>query len=330
MEIAGPPRSRLRTTDVLRLAAIARDFYLDGRSKSDIAESYGISRFKVARLLDEARASGVIRLSIDVPFGIDPDLSWKLQSAYGLRHAIVVDSPEVPETLLRARLARVAGNLLTEIVTEQDVLGVGYGRTLTVLAESLASLPACTVVQVTGALVGVNPAENSVQLVSRIAAVSGGPAFSIYSPQVLPDAATASTLRSQPEVAEAVRRFDSITKAILPVGSWDPPHSQLYDALTPEERGELLAQGACAEIGATLVDAAGRQVAPEFSERCIAINGEQLKRIDEVIIVGGGQVKAAAIRAVLIGGLANAVVTERAAAHLLLESAEATAVGEKA
>jgi DNA-binding transcriptional regulator LsrR (DeoR family) len=330
MEIVGPPRSRIRTTDLMRLAAIARDFYLDGKSKSDIAEHYGISRFKVARLLEEARAGGVIRVSVDVPFGIDPEMSWRLQSEYGLRHAIVIDSPEVPETLLRTRLARVAGNLLTEIVTEQDVLGVGYGRTLTVLAESLASLPACTVVQVTGALLGVNPAENSVELVRRIAAVSGGPAFSIYSPQVLPDAATAATLRSQPEVAEAFQRFDSITKAILPVGSWDPPHSQLHDALTLEERTELLALGACAEIGATLVDVSGEQVAPEFSERCIAISGEQLKRIDEVIIVGGGVVKAAAIRAVLVGGFANAVVTERGAAHLLLDSVKGTAAGETA
>ena len=57
MEIVRQPKSKIRTTDVLRLAAIARDFYLDGKSKIDIAESYGISRFKVARLLEEARES---------------------------------------------------------------------------------------------------------------------------------------------------------------------------------------------------------------------------------------------------------------------------------
>jgi DNA-binding transcriptional regulator LsrR (DeoR family) len=325
MEFVGQPASGARVAGIMRLAAIARDFYLAGKSKSDIAEEYGISRFKVARLLEEARAAGVIRLSIEVPFGVDIEMSWRLQSAYGLRHAIVIDSPEVPETLLRARLARVAAGLLTEIVTDEDVLGVGYGRTLTVLAESLESLPACTVVQITGALVGVNPAENSVELVRRIAAVSGGPCFSMYSPQVLPDAATAATLRNQPEVAEAYRRFDSITKAILPVGSWDPPHSQLHDALTPEEQADLRARGTCAEISATLVDASGHQVAHEFSERCIAISGEQLKNIDEVIVVGGGLVKAAAIRAVLIGGYANSLVTERGVAQALLESAKASA-----
>jgi DNA-binding transcriptional regulator LsrR (DeoR family) len=147
----------------------------------------------------------------------------------------------------------------------------------------------------------------------------------MYSPQVLPDAATAATLRNQPEVAEAYRRFDSITKAILPVGSWDPPHSQLHDALTPEEQADLRARGTCAEISATLIDASGHQVAHEFSERCIAISGEQLKNIDEVIVVGGGLVKAAAIRAVLIGGYANSLVTERGVAQALLDSAKSSA-----
>ena len=143
-------------------------------------------------------------------------------------------------------------------------------------------------------------------------------------------ALTAATLRNQPEVAEAFARFDSITKAILPVGSWNPPHSQLYDALTAEERAELRTKGACAEIGATLVDSMGKQIAPEFSERCIAISGEQLKRIDEVIVVGGGLAKAAAIRAVLLGGFANAVVTERGAARALLDSEKESVASETA
>jgi DNA-binding transcriptional regulator LsrR (DeoR family) len=308
--------------ELVRLAAVARDFYLEGKSKSEIAEEHGLSRFKVARLLQEARAAGIVRISVQIPPGINTELSTRLQESYGLRHAIVIDTPEEPEPLLRAHLARTAGDLLTEIVTDEDVLGVGYGRTLTVLAESLAALPACTVVQLTGALVGVNPGENSIELVRRIAAVSGGPAFAMYSPQVLPDPATAATLRNQPEVRAAFERFGSVTKAIVPVGSWSPPHSQLHDFLSSEEQTQLRERGVCAEICATLLDASGQQVAPEFSERCIAISGEQLKKIDEVIVVGGGLMKAAAVRAVLLGGYASSVVTERGVALELLRTAE--------
>ena len=46
-------------------ATVARRYYLDGISKSDIAAELDLSRFKVARLLDQARASGLVRIELD-------------------------------------------------------------------------------------------------------------------------------------------------------------------------------------------------------------------------------------------------------------------------
>ena len=39
-------------------ASVARRYYLDGKSKIEIADEFKLSRFKVARLLDDARSSG--------------------------------------------------------------------------------------------------------------------------------------------------------------------------------------------------------------------------------------------------------------------------------
>ena len=38
------------------------------------AEEFGVSRFKIARLLDQALASGIVRIEIGVPAQIDTDL----------------------------------------------------------------------------------------------------------------------------------------------------------------------------------------------------------------------------------------------------------------
>ena len=70
-------------------ATVARRYYLEGATKSDIAAELGLSRFKVARLLDEARASGVVRIELDSPGEIDLDLSVRLREAFGLRHCVV-------------------------------------------------------------------------------------------------------------------------------------------------------------------------------------------------------------------------------------------------
>jgi DNA-binding transcriptional regulator LsrR (DeoR family) len=305
--------------ELIRLAAVARRFYVDGRSKLEIAEEFGVSRFKIARLLDQALARGIVRIEVGVPAQIDTELSERLRTAHRLRHAIVVDAPEHPETDLRAHLARVAADLLAETVVEGDILGLGYGRTITVMTEALTRIAPCTVVQLSGALLGVNVQENTIELVRRVATVSGGPAFPIYTPQVLPDFATAEALRRQPQVAEAQRRWNQLTKAVVAIGSWDPPHSQLYIALSERERKRLRAEGACAEICANLLDADGRPVATDFTDRCITITAGQLRAVDEVIAVGGGHDKVAALRAVVKGGYATSVVTDIIVARALLD-----------
>src|SRR6266700_7079619 len=180
--MAVEPRGRfagLAPAELVRTASIARRFFLDGRSKNEIAEEFGVSRFKVARILDDARAEGIVHIEIRLPAGLDASLAQGLREAFGLRHAIVVDTPVEPEAQMRQQLAHAAAALLKEIVTVDDVVGVGYGRTLTLMAEEIAGLAPCTVVALTGALLGVNTSENSVELVRRITARSGGPCFSM-------------------------------------------------------------------------------------------------------------------------------------------------------
>ena len=305
-------------TELAQAASIARRFYLDGLSKSDIAQEFGLSRFKVARVLDEALASGLVRIDIQFPMGFNAALVQPLQERFALRRVVVVDVEPDSEPTMRRHLARAAAALLDEKVTESDVLGVGYGRTLTLLAEDVGALPPCPVVQLTGALFGVNPGENSVELVRQISARSGGPCYSIYAPQVLPDASTAKRLRQQREVSDAYAQFDRVTKAVVAVGSWTPPRSQLHDALSEAERAEFAAAGVCAEICAVLLDAEGRQVAEEFTERCISIGSAQLRAIPDVIAVAGGAAKALAMKAIIAGGYANSVVVDTSLATAML------------
>src|SRR6185312_13585809 len=77
---------------------VARQFYLEGVSKVDIADQLGISRFRVARLLDSARDAGMVRIEIGLPGGsLDAGLSAELCSAFGLKHAFVFNFPDEDE-----------------------------------------------------------------------------------------------------------------------------------------------------------------------------------------------------------------------------------------
>jgi DNA-binding transcriptional regulator LsrR (DeoR family) len=299
-------------------ATVARRYYLDNVSKSDIAEELSLSRFKVARLLDQARSSGLVRIELDYRGEINLDLSARLSTAYGLRHCLVIDSPEDDHALLRANLGRAGAGLLAEILTPDDVLGLAWARTLMDMRRALTRLVPCAVVQLTGALSRPDVDESSIELVRDVARISGGPAFFFYAPMILPDAATARALRRQPEIARATRRYPDVTKAVVGLGAWEAGQSTVADAVSERERREQFELGVRAETCGIQLDAAGNAVRTALTERIIGIDAAQLRAVPEVIAFVYGPGKAGAVEAAVRGGIATSLVTHTSLANELL------------
>jgi DNA-binding transcriptional regulator LsrR (DeoR family) len=299
-------------------AAVARRYYVDGKSKIQIAEEFNLSRFKVARLLDVARSSGLVRIEIGYPGTVDLELSGRLQEAFELQHAIVIDTPDEDHPSLRQHLGKAAAELLSEIVTADDVLGLAWARSVSAMATALTQLTATPVVQLTGALSRPDGDDSSVDVVREVARISGGPAYFFHAPFVVPDAATARALRKQPEVARAFAQFGAVTKAVAGIGRWAPAQSTLYDAAEEKERRLLRRQGVCADISGVFVDIDGRPVPTSLNDRMIGVSAAQMQAIPEVIAIPYGSVKAPAVRAALRSGLVNGIVTHTTLARPLL------------
>jgi DNA-binding transcriptional regulator LsrR (DeoR family) len=303
-------------------ASVARRYYLDGRSKVEIAEEFALSRFKVARLLDDARSSGLVRIEIGHPGVIDVELSSGLMETLGLQHCIVTDTPDDHPESLRAHLGAAAAELLAEVVTPEDVLGLSWARSVSAMATALQRLANVPVIQLTGALTRPGVDDSSIEVVRDVARVAGGPAYFFYAPMAVPDAATAQALRRQPEVAQAFSRIGSVTRAVAGVGAWAPEQSTLYDATGEAERRELGRLGVAAEISGVLVDADGAPVASDLTERLIGITAEQMRAVPEVIAIVYGTAKVRAVLAAVRGGMVDSLVTHSTLAEALIREAE--------
>jgi DNA-binding transcriptional regulator LsrR (DeoR family) len=301
-------------------ATVARRYYLEGASKSDIAGELGLSRFKVARLLERARATGLVRIELDTSGAIDLDLSVRLRGALGLRHCVVVHAPEDDEGLLRASLGRAAAELVVEVVEPGDVLGLSWARSLLAMRGCVAGLARCDVVQLTGAL-APSQDDSPVELVRDVARASGGVGFFYYAPMVLPDATTARVLRTQPDIARALARFGDVTKAVVGIGAWERGLSTVADALGDDERRELRALGVRAELSGVQLDAGGAPVRTPLTDRLIGIGAEELRAVPEVVAVAYGPRKAGAVAAAVRGGFVTSLVTHGAMADALLRLA---------
>ncbi|MEB3368590.1 sugar-binding transcriptional regulator [Saccharopolyspora mangrovi] len=313
------PRSGL--IDTMTAASIAHRFFVAGHSKLEIAEEFGISRFKVARILTSAQENGLVKISFELPFPVDVEQSERLRTAYGLRRALVLNraqsKAERPE--LRRRVGVLAAQLLSEITVPGDVIGLSWARSVNAMAEAIRSLPKCPIVQLCGVQAGMDMRDRSVETVGRVAAVSGGESYPIYGPLVLPDRRTTEILRNQPGIAETFEQYQHLTKAVVSIGAWQENESTVYDALSPDERESIRERGATAEIAARLFDADGNALSTGLAHHVLAIPHEQLRAVPEVIAVGYTTPKARAIDAVLRSGIVTSLITDAEVADILLQ-----------
>src|SRR6266700_2815656 len=290
-----------RPSEVVLAARVARQFYLEGVSKVDIADQLGISRFRVARLLDSARESGMVRIEIGLPGGnLDAGLSAELCSAFGLKHAFVFNFPDEDEEALRHRLGEAAGQALMDLITPGDVLGMSWSRALSGLTASLTQIPPCPIVQLTGA-VPPPDGRDLLDLVRSVARIGGGPAHVFYAPMLLDDPQTAAAIRRQGDIAEAFALLPAVTIAVVAIGAWAPGLSTIYDAITPEERDALAALGVHAELAGVFIGVDGRPVATPLDSRMIVAPASALVQIPFVLSVAFGAAKSPAVCAAIRG-----------------------------
>src|ERR1700734_3553495 len=277
-----------RPSEVVLAARVARQYYLEGVSKVDIADRLGISRFRVARLLEGARDAGMVRIEIGLPGGsLDAGLSAELCAAFGLRHAFVFNFPDDEQALLRRRLGEAAGQVLMDLIMPGDVLGMSWSRTLSDLAAALTQIPPCPIVQLTGA-VPPPDGRDLLDLVRSVARIGGGPAHVFYAPMIVDDAGTAAAVRRQTDIAEAFALVPSVTMAGVAIGAWAPGLSTIYDAVTSAERDTLAGLGVCAELAGVFLGQDGRPVGTPMASRMILTPGPALERIPLVLSVAYG------------------------------------------
>ena len=321
MSGSGRTPTDLGPAALVQTANVARRYYVDGATKSEIADELNLSRFKVARILNKAREAGVVKIEIDYRGDLDLNRSVALGVAYGLHHCLVVDCPERDHARLRSQLGAAAAGLLQEIVGPDDVLGVVWSRSVMAMRGSLRRLAPCSVVQLTGSLTPPDSEDSAVELVRDIARSANGPAFYFYAPMIVSDPATSKALRTQPEIARALSRVPELTKAVVGVGAWRPGESTVADAMSERERREMHELGVRAEVGGIQLDVNGNPVRTGLTDRLIGVTAEQLMAVPEVLGIAYGASKADAVQAALRGKLVTSLVTHSEMATALLGGA---------
>ena len=107
-----------------RLAYVARRYYLEDQKQSDIARELGVSRPMVSRLLAEARALGVVEITVHDPETRTARLMERLRRMGSVQGGVLIDDGGDSDGANRL-LSEGAVQLLWQLGAQR--LGVGWG-----------------------------------------------------------------------------------------------------------------------------------------------------------------------------------------------------------
>lgn len=300
---------------------VARAYYLHDRSKVDIAKDAGLSRWQVARILTDARATGLVTIRVEDTDPSGGGLAGRVQDALGVRRVIVVGrSRGAPPFPGIDAVAHGLADYVSESVRPGEALGIVWSRIVEALPEKLQQLAPCDVVQLAGALTFPGDRVGSVEVVRQVARIAEGTAHPIYAPLVAPTGEIATALLRSPEIAGVMARAARVDHAVVGIGTWTREGSSILPLLPEDLVARTAEAGAAAVISGRVIDAQGRAIDVGVDERILGLSLDQLRAIPNVIGACAGAHRADAVRAAVRGGLLDVLIIDEPLAGALLDS----------
>jgi len=311
------------TDQELQIVRVAELYYDDNKTQDEIGALLGITRWKVGRLLNQAREDGIVRIEIVHPRARRLGVERELRERFGLKDAVVIPAAgDGTEKELPGQVAQATADYLAALRPVPRTLGISWGRTLSDVADRLRDgwATAVTVVQINGGVSLNRRAGTAATTAALIAEKASGHAVLLPSPAILERIETRLAIEADRTVAGVLELATTASAYLYSAGVADES-SVLADSgyLTPADVAELVRKGAVGDVVGRYIDANGNTVDPALDERTVGLGLDELRSADTAIFVVAGESKHDVARAVVTSGLCTVLVTDEATAQTLLE-----------
>jgi DNA-binding transcriptional regulator LsrR (DeoR family) len=310
------------------LARVAHRSYVEGRTQEAIAGELGMSRPKVQRLLERARAVGVVDIRIQAPPGLNLELESRLVQTFDLADAIVSTLPADADPAdvdgRRAAVAQAAARYLERRLRDGTTVAVSHGRTNGEIPRYFrpARRLGCVFASAMGGSPHVDTPTNPNDICRSLAERCGGRAESLYAPVYVESADVRDQLLAQDAISHTIDVAARADVALVGVGGTDPNCTMVRSGcLSVAEIAALRDDGAVGDILGTYVDIDGRRVDGAHTDRIVALPIEDLRRIDTVIAVVSEPEKPRAVFGALHSGVIDVLIIDEDNARAVLDLA---------
>lgn len=303
------------------LAKIARLYYEQKLTQSQIADKMGIYRTTISRHLKRARDEGIVTIQIN-----DNSETYELERAietqFNLKEVIVVPVDDsADESEKRALMGSAGAELLKRVIKKDDVVGLAWGSSIGHMAEATKQCQEtkASFVPLVGGPGTMNTKHHVNTIVYKLAQEFNG------TPSYIDAAAIVSKKETRDEIANSdyfkniINLWENLTIAVVgignPIQSSNMVWSGFFGGKDIEELDRLNAVG---DICSRFFDESGHMTQTELTDRTIAIELEELKRLNHSIGIAESIEKVPSILGALRGGYINILVTTDETAKALV------------
>ena len=293
---------------------VAKLHYQSDMAQVDIAKKLGVSTATISRLLNKARAAGIVRIEV-VELTSPEEITADLIQRLGLKSAAVVEPP--PTNILGSLATPLAGLLQQADLAAGSVIGIGWGRAVReVTMGGLPKIPGVMTVAMNGGMQQAAAHFQINEFVRQAAEQMGGVPHFLHAPYL-----TSPMLReaflADAGVQQIISLWDNLDVAIVGVGLTH--HLPAPSETTTATANEQALSQAAGDVLRHYVTESGEILHWEGEERMIAASTAQLRNTTLSIGMAATPEKAAGIIGAVRSGMINALVTDVTTAQAILD-----------
>ncbi|MFT8325178.1 sugar-binding transcriptional regulator [Oenococcus sicerae] len=123
----------MKTNDDLnylrKITDLAHDYYLNKLSLGEISKKYHLSRYLIAKYLDDAISQGLIKITINAPQERNFELENKFRQLFAIENIFILKDSENP-SLKNENVIAFAAKHIQSLINDSQIIGLAWGDTV--------------------------------------------------------------------------------------------------------------------------------------------------------------------------------------------------------
>lgn len=290
-------------------------YFLARKTQQEISGILGISRMKVIRLLDRAKQTGVIKITMREDNIRRMSLENQIIETYNLKDSFIIPVSSSAISEINNAVADAAAMYVSSRINPDTFINIGYGytmgKTLNNLAKNVKNPISC--ISLTGGV--------SIYLPNTQSNIFNARLYLIPAPLLVSSKEMFHAIIAEDSVKEIMRMVSLASFTLIGIGGMNDGATILKTGfLSENDFLYLKMQGAVGDILCHFFDKHGKIISSPFQDRLITTPLDVLKSLSNVIGVAAGKDKRDAIRGALALGYIDTLITDEDTAQWLIEN----------